>query len=149
MTQYFECKVRYEKPLEDGLTRRVTETYIVEALSFTEAEARFTAEIATFPSEGDSEISDIKRARLSDLIESQDPSDDRWFRAKVAFLTLDEQSGKEKRTNHNMLVQASDLRVAVKHLDAYMAGSMADYLIASLAETAIMDVIHYPLSPQQ
>ncbi len=143
MTQYFECKVRYEKTLENGLVKRVTEPYVVEALSFTEAEARFTEEIEPFVSGGEYEISDIRKARLSDLIESQDGNDDRWFKAKVAFLSLDEVSGQEKRTNQTMLVKAQDLRVAVKNLDAYMAGSMADYLIVGLAETAIMDIFHY------
>ncbi len=143
MTQYFECKVRYEKTLENGLVKRVTEPYIVEALSFTEAEARFTQEIEPFVSGSEYEISDIRKARLSDLIESQDGNDDRWFKAKVAFLSLDEVSGQEKRTNQTMLVKAQDLRVAVKNLDAYMAGSMADYLIVGLAETAIMDIFHY------
>ncbi|MCD8266889.1 MAG: DUF4494 domain-containing protein [Prevotellaceae bacterium] len=143
MTQYFECKVRYEKTLENGLAKRVTEPYIVEALSFTEAEARLTEETAPFAGGGEYEISDIRKARLSDLVESQDGNDDRWFRAKVAFLSLDEKSGQEKRTTHTMLVKAQDLRVAVKNLDAYMAGSMADYLITGLAETQIMDVFHY------
>ncbi len=143
MTQYFECKARYEKTSEDGLLRRVTETYIVEALSFTEAEARFSEEIAPFVSGEGYEISDIKKARLSELIESGDPMDDRWFKAKLAFVTLDEKTGQEKRVNHTMLAQGQDLRVALRNIDNFMHGSMADYLIVSLAETPIMDVFHY------
>ncbi len=143
MTQYFECKVRYEKAMENGLIKRVTEPYIVEALSFTEAEARFLEEIEPFVAGVEYEVSDIKKARFSELIESNDGNDDRWFKAKVAFVSLDEKTGQEKRSNHNMLVQGQDLRIAIKNLDAYMAGGMADYLIVSIAETAIMDIFHY------
>ncbi len=143
MTQCFECKVRYEKTMDDGLTKRVTETYIVEALSFTEAEARFTEEIEPFVARVEYEISDIRKARISDLIESKDGNDDRWYKAKVAFLSLDEKTGQEKRTNNTMLVQAADIKIAIKNLDSYMAGSMADYIVTSIAESPIMDIFHY------
>ncbi len=143
MTQCFECKVRYDKTMEDGLTKRVTETYIVEALSFTEAEARFTEEIEPFVGRAEYEISDIKKARICDLVESQDGNDDRWYKARVAFLSLDEKTGQEKRTNRTMLVQAADLRLAIKNLDGHMAGSMADYVITNMAESPVMDIFHY------
>lgn len=142
MNEWFECKVRYEKTLENGLVKKVTEPYLVDALSFTEAERRFIEEIEPFMS-GEFQVTDIKRAKYAELFETDEDAADRWFKAKVAFITLDEKSGAEKKSNQNMLIQASDLRDAVKRLDKGMEGTMADYEIASIAETLIMDVFHY------
>ena len=142
MSEWFECKVRYEKTLENGLVKKVTEPYLVDALSFTEAEKRFIEEIEPFMS-GDFQVTDIKRAKYAELFEADEEAADRWFKAKVAFITLDEKSGAEKRSNQNMLIQAADLRDAVKRLDKGMEGTMADYAIVSIAETPIMDIFHY------
>lgn len=142
MSEWFECKVRYEKTLENGLVKKVTEPYLVDALSFTEAEKRFIEEIEPFMS-GDFQVTDIKRAKYAELFEADEEAADRWFKAKVAFITLDEKSGAEKRSNQNMLIQAADLRDAVKRLDKGMEGIMADYVIVSIAETPIMDIFHY------
>ena len=134
MNEWFECKVRYEKTLENGLVKKVTEPYLVDALSFTEAERRFIEEIEPFMS-GEFQVTDIKRAKYAELFETDEDA--------AAFITLDEKSGAEKKSNQNMLIQASDLRDAVKRLDKGMEGTMADYEIASIAETPIMDVFHY------
>ena len=138
---WFECKIQYEKTIENGMTKKVTEPYLVDALSFTEAEARITEEITPFMT-GEFTVSDIKRANYSELFYSEDTSADRWFKAKLQFITLDEKSGKEKKTNTLVLVQATDFRTALKNLDEGMKGTMADYVIASIQETPLMDV--YP-----
>ena len=140
--EWFECKVRYDKTMETGLLKKVTETYVVEALSFTEAERRFIEEMRPLIS-GEFIVTDIKRAKLTELFESIDAAADRWFKAKVAYITLDEVSGAEKRTNQTMLVQATDFRAAVKELDKGMEGTLGDWVIVSIAETLIMDVFHY------
>ena len=139
-SEWFECKVRFDKTMETGLLKKVTETYMVDALSFTEAERRFIEEMTPYIS---GEFTVIKRSRLSDLFESQDAAADRWFKAKVAYITLDETSGAEKRTNQFILVQATDFRDAVKNLDRGMEGTLGDWVIVSITETAIMDVFHY------
>lgn len=139
---WFECKIRYEKMMENGMNKKVTEPYLVDALSFTEAEARIIEEMAPFIS-GEFTVSDIKRANYSELFTSEEEAADRWFKCKLLFITLDEKSGAEKKTATNVLVQAADLRGAVKKLDEGMKGTMADYQIASVAETAIMDVYPY------
>jgi hypothetical protein len=143
---WFECKIRYEKTLENGMVKKVTEPYLVDALSFTEAEARIIEEMKPFIS-GEFTVSDIKRANYSELFFSDEESADRWFKSKLLFITLDEKSGNEKKVATNVLIQASDLRDAVKKLDEGMKGSMADYEIASMAETAIMDVYRYEVEP--
>lgn len=144
MHSWFECKVSFEKVLENGMQKKVTEPYLVDALSFTEAEARIIEEIRPFIS-GEFTVTDIKRARLSELFFNE--NGDRFYKIKVYFITLDEKSGAEKKTATNVLVQASDLRDAVKKLDEGMKGTMADYVIASIAETAIMDVYPYSAEP--
>ena len=145
LTEWFECKVRYDKMLEDGIIKRTMETYLVDAFSFTEAEKRFIAEIEPFVS-GEYMVTDIKRAKISELFESDDSLADRWFKAKVAFVTIDEKTGKEKRAAQTMMVQAIDLRDAVKNLDKGMAGTLGDYVIVSVAETKIMDVFRYKVA---
>ncbi len=137
---WFECKIRYEKILENGTSSKATEAYVVDALSFTEAESRIT-QIASEQVSGEFTISDIKRANYSEIFFNDDG--DRWFKAKLQFITIDEKSGMEKRSSTNMLVQASDLRDALDKIDAGMKGTMADYVVASIAETAIMDVYPY------
>ena len=123
---WFECKVRYDKTLETGLLKKVTESYLVDALSFTEAEERFLQEIEPMMS-GEYSVSDIKRAKISELFESIDTTDDKWYKAKVAYIAYDEKKGVEKRTNQIMLIQAKDLRVAVQNLDKGMQGTMGDW----------------------
>ena len=139
---WFECKVRYDKTLETGLLKKVTESYLVDALSFTEAEERFLQEIEPMMS-GEYSVSDIKRAKISELFESIDTTDDKWYKAKVAYLAYDEKKGVEKRTNQIMLIQAKDLRVAVQNLDKGMQGTMGDWDIISIAETPIMDIFKF------
>ena len=146
MHTWFECKIRYERVMENGMNKKVTEPYLVDALSFTEAEARIIEEMTPFIS-GEFTISDIKRANYSELFPSDEESADRWFKCKLIFITLDDKSGAEKKTSTQVLVQAADLRDAVKKLDERMKGTMADYQIASVAETAIMGV--YPYSAEE
>ena len=142
MHTWFECKIRYEKTMENGMNKKVTEPYLVDALSFTEAEARIIEEMTPFIT-GEFLVSDIKRANFSELFPCEEEAADRWFKCKLVFITLDEKSGAEKKTSTQVLVQAADLRDAVKKLDE----GMADYQIASVAETAIMDVYPYHAEP--
>ena len=142
MHTWFECKIRYEKTMENGMQKKVTEPYLVDALSFTEAEARIIEEMTPFIT-GEFTVSDIKRANYSELFHSDEETADRWFKCKLIFITLDEKSGAEKKSSTMVLVQAADLRDAVKKLDEGMKGTMADYQIAAVQETAIMDVYPY------
>lgn len=142
MNTWFECKIRYEKVMENGMNKKVTEPYLFDALSFTESEGKCIEEMTPFIS-GEFTIADIKRAKYSEVFFSDEESADKWFKCKLVFITLDEKNGMEKRTSTNVLVQAADLRDAVKKLDDGMKGTMADYQIASVAETSIMDVYPY------
>ena len=142
MNKNFECKIKYNKVLEDGKEKLVTEKYLVSAMSFTEAEANFIKEITPYIS-GEFFIDDISRADYSELFLSEDESADKYYDAKLAFITLDEKSGKEKKTNVNMLVQASDMRDAMNKLDEGMKGSMCEYQSVKLQENSLVDVFIY------
>ena len=139
---WFECKIRYEKAMDNGMNKMVTEPYLVDALSFTEAESRIIEEITPFIS-GEFTVSDIKRARYSELFPSEEESADKWFSCRLEFITPNETSGTEKKTKATVLVQASDLCDAMKKLDEGMKGTMADYNAVCIKETAIMDVYPY------
>ena len=141
MHTWFECKIRYEKTMENGMVKKVNEPYLVDALSFTEAEARIIEEITPFVT-GEFTVSYIKRANYSELFPSEEEAADKWFKCKLIFIMLDEKSGAEKKSSTQVLVQAADLRDAVKKLDEGMKGTMADYQIGMVTETPIMDV--YP-----
>lgn len=140
MYNWFECKVRYDKTLDTGMIKTVTEPYLVDALSFTEAEARIIKEMTPFMS-GEFTVSDIKRVKFTDTFFNE--SGDRYYKAKLYFITLDEKSGSEKKTAINMLIQASELKEAVETVETEMAKTMVDYTIAAVTETAIMDVFPY------
>ncbi len=137
MGKYIETKVSYDKILENGVNKRVSEPYLVDALSFTEAEARITEEVSPFIS-GEFSVSAVKKSNISELF--LDSTGDRWYKVKVAFITMDEKSGAEKRKASYILVQASSFKEAYDNFVEGMKGTVADYEIASITETAIMDV---------
>ena len=138
MNNWFECRVSYDKILENGVQKKVTEPYLVDALSFTEAEARIIEELRPYIS-GEFSVTVVRRARISEIFFNE--NGDRYFRFKVNFITLDEKSGSEKRAACIMYAQACTLKEAIEELEKGMKGSMADYEIASVSETAIMDVL--------
>ncbi len=145
MNNWFECKVKTEKTLENGLVKKVTEPYLVDALNFTEAEARIIKEVSPFAT-GEFTVSDIKRAKYSELFTCEDDSADKWYKIKCNFITLDEKTQTEKKSASQMLVQASDLRDAIRRFDEGMKGSMVDYEIAMVQETPLLDVYPYDAS---
>jgi len=137
---WFECKVSYDKMTEGGMPKHVTEPYLVDAITFSDAEARIVKEIRPYIS-GEFVVTDIKRARIAEIFFNE--SGDRYYRVKVQFITLDEKSGAEKRTSANMLAQACDIAEALDVFNAGMKGTMSDYVIASITETAIMDIFRF------
>ena len=140
MHTWFQCKVKYERNVDDGSIAKVSETYLIDALSFTEAEERINEEMKPYIS-GDFMVTDIKRAKINELFENE--SGDRWYRSKVNFVSLDEEKGIEKRITTTMYAQASTLKEAVDVIDKGMKGTLADYEIASVAETDVMDIFKY------
>lgn len=142
MQNWYEGVIRYEKVTEEGKVKKVNELYLVDALSATECEARLIEEMTPFIT-GEFAVKSVKESNYSELFLSEEEAADRYFKCKLIFITLDEKSGKESKTSTLILVQAADLREAVKKLDEGMKGTLADYQIGSVAETAIMDVYLY------
>lgn len=140
MALWFECKVRYDKMMENGTVKKVNEPYLVDALTFTEAEARIIEEMTPFIS-GEFSISAVKKTKVSEIF--FDDTADKYYMVKVNFITLDEKSGVEKKSASFILTQACDLEGALARFKEGMKGTMADYDIASIVETPLMDV--YPL----
>jgi hypothetical protein len=164
--------------MEDGLQKKVTEQYVVDALSFSEAEKRIIEEMSAYIS-GEFEVTDVKKAQYKEVffmsegakmfhnevdelnrslqkgdkkkaeevfhrpLEQQNNLDSRWYKAKLAFITIDEKTEKEKRSAVVYLVEATSLDNAVQNINTVMQGTMIDYEKSNIAETKIMDVFEY------
>ncbi len=137
-----ECFIVYEKTMEDGLQKKVKEIYVVDALSFTEAEARIIEEMSSYIS-GEFQVHNINPASYGEIFFSDLEMADRWYKAKLQFITIDEKTEKEKRSNVYYLVQAGTFEQARKNVEEVMGGTMIDYVIAKIEETKIMDVFEY------
>ncbi len=145
MANWFECKIRYDKIMENGAIKKVTEPYLVDALSFTEAEARIIEEMTPYIS-GEFSVSAVKRTKISEIF--WDDSADKWYLVKVAFITIDERTAVEKKSISQILVAASDFRGALDNFLEGMKGTMADYEIVSINETPLVDVYKVQLDGQ-
>ena len=140
MKSWFECKVRYEKMMENGSTKKVTEHYLVDAVNFSDAETKITEEMLPFVSQGEFVISDIKRAKYAEVWLTNEESADRYFKCKIVFIHIDERTGNEKRSSSQILIQASSIEDAKKRLDEQMKATLADYNVSGLNETPLLDV---------
>ena len=139
---WFECKVRYEKTMEDGMPKKVVEIYTVDALSFSEAEERIMEEMSSYVS-GEIDIVDLKIAQYKEIFFADSDLADKWYKAKLAFITIDEKTDKEKKTSVFYLVNAGNINSAIKNIDELMGGTMIDYQTLNVSETNIMDVFEY------
>ena len=137
MALWFECKVRFDKMTENGTVKKVNEPYLVDALTFTEAESRIIEKMTPYIS-GEFTISAVKKTKISEIF--FDDRGDRYYMVKVNFITLDEKSGVEKKSASFILTQAADLAGALARFEEGMKGTLADYEIASIVETPLMDV---------
>ena len=140
MNTWFECTVKYNKIDETGREKKVIESYLLDAISFTEAESRIYKELQTMIS-GEFTVSRIAKTKISEIV----PSDngDRWYKAKVAFITVDDESGKEKRVMQNILVFSDNIKEVYDQIIETMQGMMADFEISGINESTIMDVFPY------
>ena len=139
---WFECKIRYEKTMEDGLPKKMNEVYVIDALSFSEAEERIMKEMSSYIS-GEIELVDVKIAPYREVFFADDNLADQWFKAKLSFITIDERTDKEKRTSMMYLVNAGNISSAINNIDKAMSGTMIDYVTTSISATKIFDVFEY------
>ena len=137
----YECGIRYERTMPNGMSKKVTELYLVDACSFADAEGRITKETEPYIS-GDFDVVTIKRTNYSEIVDGLSTAD-KWFKAKLVFITVDEKSGKEKKTATHFIVSASVINNAHICVVEHMKGSVMDFEIATLDETKIMDIFRY------
>ena len=138
MNNWYECKVKYQKVDENGKQKAVSEIYMVDAVSFTDAEAQITKELEQYAGLGEFNVVSIKTASYSEIVPNE--SGDRWFKCKAVFISFDEKTNKERRTSSNMLVQATDVKDAYEVLSKALSTSIADFTIPAIQESSIMDI---------
>ena len=139
---WYETRIKYQKTMEDGQEKVVNELYVVDALSCTEAETSIIEEMSCYIS-GDSAVTSAKKTNYGEIFFSDLDDDDKWYKAKCQFITIDEKSEKEKRSNVTYLVQAKSLDRALRYIDEMMGKSMLDYDIVGLNETHVFDVFEH------
>lgn len=137
---WFECKVRYEQTQEDGLEKMVTETYVYKAADFGEAYDKAIKDMSTFIS-GEFDITAMKIAQYGEVVMQDDRTEEKFYRVKVIFITLDEKTNKEKKTACHYLVNADSVEKARKYTDTALSDTMMDYVIEAVQEAKIIDVI--------
>lgn len=139
ISKFYEVKVQYQKMLEDGREKKVTEQYVVESLSFTEAESRITEEMTPYI-DGDFDVVSEKIAPYNEIILSDKGDDDKWFLSKISFVTLDEKTAKEKKTSQRFLVQADTSQTALEYTKKLFDSSMTEYTIDAVQDTPTIEV---------
>lgn len=142
VSKYYEVKIQYQQMQEDGREKKVSEQYVVEALSFTEAENRIIEEMTPYIS-GEFDVVSEKIAAYSEIILSDKSDDDKWFISKVGFITLDERTAKEKKQTFRYLVQADSSERALGYTKKMVSSGMSDYSIDSVQDTPTLDVFLY------
>ena len=139
VSKYYEVKIQYHKMQEDGKEKKVTEQYVVEALSFTEAESRIIEEMTPYIS-GEFDVVSEKIAPYNEIFLSDRTDDDKWFISKVGFITLDERTDKEKKQTFRYLVQAATSELALDYTKEMFSHGMSDYSIEAVQDTPTLEV---------
>lgn len=142
MSNFYLCSLKYQKVMENGKEKKVTEKYLIDALSVTEAETRLVEEMTPFI-RGEFEVKAVTGTKYEEVLTSNYSEDDKWWKCKVSFITIDEKSGKEKRTTYAYLVEAKDLEQAASYLRAGLNGLVSDYIIESVSYSKIEEVFFY------
>ena len=147
VSKYYEVKIQYQEMQEDGKEKKVTEQYVVEALTFTEAESRIIEEMTPYIS-GEFDVVSEKIAPYNEILLSDSYSDDKWFVSKVGFITLDERTDKEKKQTFRYLVQAATSELALDYTKEMLSHGMSDYSIDSVQDTPTLDVFLYEVKKE-
>lgn len=143
-SDWFEVKLRYDKVHEDGCDKKVTESYVVEAFSFGEAERKAMEFLGSYVS-GEIQVVNINPMKFHEVFFNEQESCDRYYKAVLQFITIDEKTEREKHTQVYYLVQASSFDNCKDTIRTIMDGTMIDYQIASVSETKVIDVIEHEL----
>lgn len=138
MKKWYQTKVRYERKNEDGLVKKVMENYLIDALSFTEAEARVTEHLQ--PHIGNEfQVIGITIKGYEDVYTSDCEDEDSWYSIKVK---------QEGIGDSLLLIASSSTSEAEKRVKEAMRGSVVDYEIKKVEKTTIKDVVFYVLEDE-
>lgn len=140
MNNWFEVKVKYTKQQEDGSFKRVTEGYLLAAMTFSDAETRIYEELGS-QIRGEFIVTGIKRENYQDIFAYNDA--DVWYKTTISFQAENEEGGKSKAVKHNFLVTASSVKEATERINESLKGMMIDYTVKGTVESAIIDVFPF------
>ncbi|MFW5830927.1 MAG: DUF4494 domain-containing protein [Prolixibacteraceae bacterium] len=143
MQTWFECKVKYTKVTESGKEQTVTENFLLDAVSFTDAETRMIRQMEQMV-RGEFNVTDIKKSRIGEVF----PYDtgEWWFKATINLVTVDEEAGKEKKMRTYYLIMADDIKEALERLEESLSYLVIPYVVSALAVSTIVDVFPYEAS---
>lgn len=147
VSKYYEVKIQYLKMQDDGKEKKVTEQYVIEALSFAEAESRIIEEMTPYIS-GEFDVVSEKIAPYNEILLSDNSNDDKWFLSKVSFITLDERTAKEKKQTFRYLVQAATSELALDYTKEMLSHGMSEYCIEAVQDTPTLDVFLYEVKKE-
>lgn len=139
-SKWYECKIRYNQTQEDGVIKKVSEQYVVEAVSFSDAEGLITEELKSYTS-GEFEVSGIKPTPYREIMFDDEVKSGNFYRCKINFITIDEGTGKEKKSKVNYLIKSESLDQAILNIDKALDGTMIDFSKSTITETSIVDVL--------
>lgn len=137
---WFECKVKYLKIDNDGRERQMTENFLLDAVSFTDAEARIVAQMQTMV-RGEFTVIDIKKSKIAEVFPY--PAGEWWYRATINLVTIDEEAGHEKKLRTFYLIQADDIQQALSRLEESLSFLIVPYVVSAIAVSLIADVFPY------
>jgi hypothetical protein len=140
MQNWYECKVKYLKIDQGGFERNINDNYLIEAYSFTDAEARIF-QIMNEITNGDFQVMNIKRSNITEVISKMDG--EWWYKAKISLITIDEEAGKEKKVNNYILVMANDIKDALKQLEDGLSYMLIPYVTTIIQLSTIAEVFPY------
>ena len=141
-SNWFEVGIRYQKTQEDGSEKSVTEKYAIDALSFTEGESAIIEKMAAYIS-CEFKVKSMQEASYREVFFSDKDDDDCFYKAKLQFISYDEKTNKEKRSNVIYLVQAKSMHRAISNIDEVMGKTLIDYEIIGLSKTNVYDVFEH------
>jgi hypothetical protein len=139
MNNWMQVKVKYTKQLDNGALKRVSEPYLLAAMSFTDAEARIHEELGSIV-RGEFNVVAIARYEVHDIFSYDD---DVWYKAKIQYVSMDSDSGKDRKTKQTFLVSAASVAQATERIIESLDGLMVDFEIKSVIETPIVDIFPY------
>ena len=141
MQTWFESKAKYMKVSESGKEQMVTENFLLDAVSFTDAESRMIWQLQQMVKKGEFSVIDIKKSKIAEVF-SYDTGE-WWFKVTINLVTIDEEAGREKKLRTYYLIMADDINEVLKRLDESLSYLVIPYVVTAIAVSTIVDVFPY------